>query len=161
MIRKNFLPPCWIGPFPSFELQELKEPARIVSMADLNGKPALVNVWATWCVSCRLEHPTLLELSRKGVRIIGLNYKDHRDQAIGWLERLKDPYEFNIYDQEGTLGLDLGVYGAPETFLVDSQGVVRYKRTGVVDNRVWSKEIAPLWRELTGESLSDIPTAAP
>jgi cytochrome c biogenesis protein CcmG/thiol:disulfide interchange protein DsbE len=115
---------------------------------DVIGEVALFNVWATWCVSCRVEHPYLHMLAEQGVPIIGLNYKDDDTDALRWLEELGNPYRVNIVDAQGTLGLDLGVYGAPETYLVDAGGVIRYRHVGVVDERVWQDILQPLYREL-------------
>ena len=125
------LPSALIGkPFPAFSLPALDDPARTLSEADLKGKPALVNVWATWCPSCRHEHPVLNKLAEAGVVIHGVNYKDQRAPAQKWLRELHNPYRLNIEDAKGSLGLDLGVYGAPETFFVDADGLVRYRHFG-------------------------------
>ncbi|MEH6550903.1 MAG: DsbE family thiol:disulfide interchange protein [Pseudomonadales bacterium] len=137
-------------PFPEFSLLELKD-GRMLSVADLKGEVALVNVWATWCVSCRVEHPQLLNLARQGVVIYGVNYKDERSSALAWLARLDDPYKLNISDDDGRLGLDLGVYGAPETYLIDALGVIRYKHVGVVDERVWTDILKPQYEALRGQ----------
>ncbi len=132
-------------PVPEFQLQSLQQPDRTLTRADLLGQKMLLNVWATWCPSCRVEHPWLLELAREqGVRIVGLNYKDERSAALSWLERLDNPYVFNIYDVEGRLGLDLGVYGAPETFVVDSAGIIRFKHVGVINETVWQDILLPV-----------------
>lgn len=132
-------------PVPEFELKSLLLPGKTFSRADLLGQKTLLNVWATWCPSCRVEHPWLLKIAREhGVRIVGLNYKDERNAAMEWLRRYENPYEFNIYDVDGKLGLDLGVYGAPETFVVDSAGIIRYKHVGVVDNTVWQETLLPV-----------------
>jgi cytochrome c biogenesis protein CcmG/thiol:disulfide interchange protein DsbE len=133
-------------PFPEFSLPSLAGRAEI-TRSDLTGRPGLLNVWATWCPSCRVEHPYLLELAKSGVPIYGLNYKDDDGAAQRWLEELGDPYRFNIADREGSLGLDLGVYGAPETYLIDASGIVRYSHVGVVDARVWGDILEPLYRE--------------
>ena len=134
-------------PLPSFELPALGGD-RILRREDVIGEVALFNVWATWCVSCRVEHPYLHMLADQGVPIIGLNYKDDDTDALRWLEELGNPYRVNIVDAQGTLGLDLGVYGAPETYLVDAGGVIRYRHVGVVDERVWQDILKPLYREL-------------
>jgi cytochrome c biogenesis protein CcmG/thiol:disulfide interchange protein DsbE len=132
-------------PVPEFELQSLADPERSFKRADLLGQKLLLNVWATWCPSCRVEHPWLLKLAREhGVRIVGLNYKDERSAALGWLERYENPYVYNLYDDEGRLGLDLGVYGAPETFVIDSAGIVRFKHVGVVNQQVWQDSLLPV-----------------
>ncbi len=137
-------------PFPEFSLPALGGDAKL-DKASVSGRVALFNVWATWCVSCRVEHPYLTELARQGVAIYGINYKDEDAAALGWLQQLGDPYIANIADREGTLGLDLGVYGAPETYLVDAQGMVRYRHVGVVDERVWTTVLLPLYTQLKGE----------
>lgn len=132
-------------PVPPFSLPQLADSRRVLTRADLLGSRTLINVWATWCPSCRAEHPWLLKLAREyGVRIVGLNYKDERPAALAWLERYEDPYVFNIFDAQGRLGLDLGVYGAPETFVVDSGGVIRYKHVGVINETVWREAILPV-----------------
>ncbi|MFN3581642.1 MAG: DsbE family thiol:disulfide interchange protein, partial [Pseudomonas sp.] len=110
------------------------------------------NVWASWCVACGDEHPVLNTLAVPGVVIHGVNYKDDNDSARTWLRDLHDPYQLNISDPEGRLGLDLGVYGAPETFLVDAKGIVRYKFIGVIDERVWQSELAPRYQALLEEA---------
>ena len=123
-------------PMPQFSLPELGTD-RVRGHEDLTGQVSLLNVWATWCISCRVEHPYLQQLADAGVVIFGLNYKDEDAAAIRWLQDLGDPYIFNIVDREGTLGLDLGVYGAPETYVLDRQGIIRFRHVGVIDERVW------------------------
>ncbi|QIB52667.1 DsbE family thiol:disulfide interchange protein [Pseudomonas sp. OIL-1] len=143
------LPSALIGkPFPDFTLPSVEDPADTISTEDLIGRPALVNVWGTWCVACRVEHPVLNKLSAQGVVIHGINYKDDNASAQKWLKEFHDPYQLNISDAEGRLGLDLGVYGAPETFLIDADGVIRYKFIGVVDERVWERELQPRYQAL-------------
>lgn len=132
-------------PIPEFSLPDLFKPEKDITAADLQGQPSLVNVWATWCPSCRVEHPYLLKIAREyGVKIVGLNYKDEREAAIKWLAELDNPYQFTIFDQEGRLGLDLGVYGAPETYVIDGNGIIRYRHVGVVDEKVWQTVLSPL-----------------
>lgn len=139
------MPSALVGrPVPAFSLPRLGEDGE-VSQADLAGQVGLLNVWATWCPSCRVEHPYLVQLAERGVPVYGLNYKDDDAAALRWLEQLGDPYRFNIADREGTLGLDLGVYGAPETYLVDATGVIRYRHVGVVDDNVWRTILEPLY----------------
>lgn len=138
-------------PFPAFELPALAPAKRILGVADLKG-PALVNVWATWCPSCRVEHGQLLAIAAEGVPVYGVNYKDERSAALAWLEQLGDPYRFNIFDPEGSLGMDLGVYGAPETYVIDAEGVIRYKRVGVVTEELWRDTIRPMIRAMAAES---------
>jgi cytochrome c biogenesis protein CcmG/thiol:disulfide interchange protein DsbE len=135
-------------PLPEFNLPVLGQ-ERLLSREDIVGEAALLNVWATWCVSCRVEHPYLIQIGASGVPIYGINYKDEDAAAGRWLAELGDPYRANIADREGSLGLDLGVYGAPETYLVDAAGVVRYRHVGVVDERVWKTILQPLYQELT------------
>lgn len=119
------------------------------------GEATLLNVWATWCVSCRLEHQYLMDIASLGVPIIGLNYKDERTAAQEWLVKFGDPYQEVIYDVDGTLGLDLGVFGAPETYVIDAEGVIRYKHVGVVDDRVWQQKIAPVFNQLRERPLAE------
>src|SRR5690606_7397062 len=148
------LPSALIGkPFPTFSLPAV-EGERTITQADLKGKPALVNVWATWCVACRVEHPMLNKLAQMGVTIHGVNYKDDNAAARKWLQEFHDPYALNIRDEQGTLGLDLGVYGAPETFFIDKDGVIRHKYVGVIDERAWREQLAPLYQQLLDEAES-------
>ena len=110
----------------------------------------LLNVWATWCPTCYAEHQFLNKLSAQGIRVVGLNYKDERQKAIKWLNDLGNPYSLSLYDNNGLLGLDLGVYGAPETFLIDGDGIVRYRHAGDLNDRIWEEEIKPLWLKYQG-----------
>lgn len=145
------LPSALIGkPFPEFTLQDVQG-KRVLTRADLLGKPALVNVWGTWCVACRVEHPVLARLAQQGVLIYGVNYKDNNADALKWLEAFHNPYSLNIRDQDGSLGLNLGVYGAPETFLIDRQGIIRYKHVGVIDDAVWREKLAARYQALVEE----------
>lgn len=140
-------------PVPAFSLQDLHDAGLEHSNEVLRGKVQLLNVWGTWCPACRDEHPDLLRLAKeKGVSIVGLNYKDNREDAQGWLNRLGDPYSTSLYDPKGTLGFDLGVYGAPETFVIDADGVVRYRHVGVVNQRVWEETLLPVINEAKGNS---------
>ena len=134
-------------PLPQFTLPALGR-EQPLSRDDITGRVALLNVWATWCVSCRVEHPYLQQLAAQGVPIYGVNYKDDDAAALRWLSELGDPYVANIVDRQGSLGLDLGVYGAPETYLVDAAGVIRYRHVGVVDARVWESILRPLINKL-------------
>ena len=129
--------------FPDFNLGSLSDESRLLTKQDIIKLPALINVWATWCIACRVEHPFLMKLKEESVLpIYGLNYKDNREKALELLERDGDPFEFSIYDFEGRLAIDLGVYGAPETFFIDSNGVIRERHVGVVDEDVWKKKFA-------------------
>lgn len=145
------IPSPLIGkPLPAFSLTTVADPARKVSRDDLHGRVYLLSVWASWCVACREEHPLLNELtSRKAVTIIGLNYKDKREDALRWLGALGNPYELSLSDQDGRLGIDLGVYGVPETFVIDKQGIIRYKQIGPMTPEVWEQKLAPLIKELS------------
>lgn len=137
--NKEVLPSPLINkPFPQFILQQV-EAEKQLTQSDLQGKPMLVNVWATWCPTCKAEHEFLNTLAAEGVRIIGINYKDDDDEAKVWLRDYGNPYEFNISDPKGKLGLELGVYGAPETFFVDGDGIIRAKHVGDLNQRVWQK----------------------
>lgn len=142
----HFLPSELIDkPFPAFSLEDLHHPDRVLTKADLTGEVALVNVWATWCPNCLVEHPELLRISREeNILLYGVNYNDESDKAIAWLERYKDPFQFHVVDHEGTLAIDLGVYGAPETFVIDENGVIQYRHVGPVTRRVWRSKILPV-----------------
>ena len=146
------LPSALIGkPFPAFSTSSVDDSNAVITREDLLGRPALVNVWATWCVSCKVEHPVLNDLAKQGVVIHGVNYKDNNQDAQRWLKDFLNPYQLNISDPKGTLGLDLGVYGAPETFMIDKRGIIRHKFVGVVDKRVWREKLAPIYQELLDE----------
>ncbi|MDY6216465.1 DsbE family thiol:disulfide interchange protein [Actinobacillus porcinus] len=112
------------------------------------GKPILLNVWATWCPTCYAEHQYLNELAAQGIAIIGLDYKDKTDKAIKWLKDLKNPYQVVLKDEKGAFGLDLGVYGAPETFIVDGKGIIHYRHTGDVNANVWVQKLKPIYEQL-------------
>lgn len=132
-------------PAPAFDLPVLHQSGKRFSPADMRGKVWLLNVWASWCESCRDEHPLLVELSRKGtLPILGLNYKDKPEDARLWLTRFGDPYQLSVADADGRIGIDYGVYGVPETYLIDAQGVIRYKRIGVITPALLQEKILPL-----------------
>lgn len=136
-------------PVPSFSLPTLKDPEAMISDTTLKGKVWMMNIWATWCSACRAEHEVLLHLARTGkISIYGLNYKDKRPAAIQWLKQLGDPYVANAFDEQGRVGIDWGVYGAPETFIVDKQGIIRYKHVGPLSIDIVNNEILPLILEL-------------
>jgi cytochrome c biogenesis protein CcmG, thiol:disulfide interchange protein DsbE len=136
-------------PAPHFELPQLHEPGKSFSERDMQGKVWLLNVWASWCVSCREEHPVLLDLAKSGaVPILGLNYKDERKDGLAWLQNMGDPYRLSAYDLQGRVGIDYGVYGVPETYVIDKRGVIRYKRIGPVTREVLKEKILPLVQEL-------------
>ena len=138
-------------PAPVFNLQQLHEPENVFKSKDNLGKVWLLNVWASWCASCRDEHPLLVQLAKANVvPIYGLNYKDKRNLAIQWLEQLGDPYTKSIMDPEGRVGIEYGVYGVPETYVIDKSGVIQYKQIGPVTVDVLEKTILPLVKELQG-----------
>jgi len=125
-------------PLPAFSLPSLTDPEQTLTQADLVGEVALLNVWATWCPTCKVEHGFLNRLAREqGVTIFGVNYKDDPETARNWLRRYQNPYRAVVVDQEGSLGLDLGVYGAPETYVLDATGRIRYRHVGAVDAAAW------------------------
>ncbi len=132
-------------PFPEFALLDLHDEQRTRTREDLVGQVALVNVWGTWCPNCIVEHPELMRISREeDIPIYGVNYNDINEKAIQWLERWDDPYRFSIVDDKGTLAIDLGVYGAPETFVLDATGVIRFRHVGAVTPDVWENDIYPV-----------------
>ena len=134
---------------PAFQLPQLTDPTQKFSAQDMRGKVWLLNVWASWCVTCRDEHPLLLQYARSGaLPIYGLNYKDKREDALSWLEELGDPYVLSVSDTDGRVGIDYGVYGAPETYLIDRDGVIRFKQVGPVTSDIWQKTILPLAQQL-------------
>jgi cytochrome c biogenesis protein CcmG/thiol:disulfide interchange protein DsbE len=136
-------------PVPTFTLTRLDNPAVTISDADFKGKVSLLNVWATWCVSCRREHETLVQLAKTGqVEIYGLNYKDNREDANRWLSQLGNPYVANAFDSDGRVGIDWGVYGAPETFIIDREGIIRHKHIGPLTDEIINDEILPLVAKL-------------
>ena len=137
-------------PAPAFDLPILHQPDKRFVPADMRGKVWLLNVWASWCVSCRDEHPVLVELSKRGVMpILGLNYKDKGDEATAWLKQFGDPYALSVVDADGRIGIDYGVYGVPETYLIDAEGVIRYKQIGPLTRVILEEKILPLARTLT------------
>jgi len=144
------IPSPLIGkPLPSFTLKDLRNPDRQHTNKDFTGQVYLLNVWASWCAACRQEHPLLMVLPKQeGVLLLGLDYKDKDADAFGFLRQLGDPYDHILVDADGKYGIDLGVYGVPETFLVDGDGIIRYKQIGPIDQQVWRDKIAPLVREL-------------
>lgn len=142
---KETLPSPLIGkPAPQWQLSRLDDPSQTVSGSDFAGKPYVLNVWATWCVACREEHATLLEIAQRGeAPIVGIDWKDDREQAQRWLQQLGNPYTVTGFDDEGRAAIDWGVYGAPETFLVDAQGVVAFKHIAPMTIDVWEREFLP------------------
>lgn len=135
---------------PAFQLPQLHEPTKTFSPQDMRGKVWLLNVWASWCISCREEHPLLLELARSGaVPLYGLNYKDERKDALAWLDDLGNPYLLSVADLDGRVGIDYGVYGAPETYLIDRDGVIRFKHIGPLTPDVLQAKLLPLVKDLS------------
>ena len=138
-------------PAPQFKLEQLHNPGRTFSQKEMLGKVWLLNVWASWCVSCREEHPLLVDLSKRNiVPIYGLDYKDKRPDALAWLSGMGDPYVLSVMDKDGRVGIDYGVYGVPETYLIDKEGVIRYKQIGPVTPEVIESTLVPLIRKLQG-----------
>lgn len=135
-------------PVPKFSLPRLVNPQELGSENLLQGKVSLLNVWATWCVTCREEHAFLNQLKTQGVHIIGLDYKDNTADAQRWIAELGNPYDNILIDEDGRVGLDLGVFGAPETYVVDKQGIIRYKHIGDLNQKVWDETIQPLVKSL-------------
>ena len=144
------VPSPFIGkPAPAFKLAQLHQPERVFTPEDMKGKVWLLNVWASWCVSCRVEHPLLVDMAKKNVvPIVGLNYKDKREDGVQWLTRFGNPYSLSAYDLDGRVGIDYGVYGVPETFVIDKQGVIRYKQIGPITPEALEKKLLPLIRKL-------------
>jgi cytochrome c biogenesis protein CcmG/thiol:disulfide interchange protein DsbE len=136
-------------PAPAFSLPVLDAPQQTLSAQDLKGKVWILNVWASWCVACRIEHPLLVEFARTAtVPIYGLNYKDKREDALRWLANFGNPYARSLSDTEGLVGIDFGVYGVPETFVIDKAGVIRFKQIGPVTPEVLRDDILPLLKKL-------------
>jgi cytochrome c biogenesis protein CcmG/thiol:disulfide interchange protein DsbE len=134
---------------PAFSLAQLHESDRQFSPQDMHGKVWLLNVWASWCVACRQEHPALMDLAKQAVvPILGLNYKDVREDGINWLAEHGNPYVLSAFDGNGRVGIDYGVYGVPETFIIDKQGVVRYKHIGPLTAKIINDKLLPLIKEL-------------
>lgn len=129
-------------------MQDLFSSKPITPQLFQQGQPLLLNVWATWCPTCYAEHQYLNQLATQGIRIIGLNYKDSSDKALKWLKDLGNPYQVVIKDEKGTHGLDLGVYGAPETFIIDGKGIIQYRHVGDVNNEVWQNKLLPIYQTL-------------
>ncbi len=136
---------------PAFSGERLSQPGVVVSNEDLSARPMLVNVWATWCQGCLAEHDLLMHIANKrGIPIYGLNYRDERDAALEWLAHYGNPYRLVVYDDDARIGLDWGVYGAPETFMVDADGVIRYKHIGILSEEIFEREILPLFSRGAG-----------
>lgn len=149
---RDALPSPLIGkPAPAFALPVLHEPARSVRLQDLRGQPFLLNVWGSWCVECRVEHPVLTRFAEtRRVRVVGYNWKDEPADALRWLAQFGNPYWVVLSDVEGRAAIDWGTYGAPETFLVDADGIIRWKHVGPLDDGVIADELEPLLRGMRG-----------
>ncbi|MEY4737903.1 MAG: hypothetical protein RL302_2222 [Pseudomonadota bacterium] len=138
-------------PAPAFALTLLDNPEKTIRREDMLGKVWMLNVWASWCVACREEHPLLVAFSRKKLLpVYGLNYKDERMAGMKWLSSFGNPYDASLFDHDGRVGIDYGVYGVPETFIIDREGVVRFKQIGPVTEEVLRTKIEPLVRKLNG-----------
>lgn len=138
-------------PAPEFMLPQLHDPTQQIGSKDFLGKVTLLNVWASWCAACRDEHPLLVALARTGqVNIYGLNYKDARQDALRWLNDLGNPYLVNAFDEQGNVGIDYGVYGVPETYVIDRAGIIRYKVIGPLTEKNLRTTVLPLIKELEG-----------
>ena len=147
-MNPNYVPSPLVGkPAPTFSLPSVTNPDELVSSESLAGRVSLVNVWGTWCVECRHEHGFLVELARAGMPIYGLNLRDDRAAAIDWLDKLGNPYVSSGFDPEGKAAIDWGVTGAPETFLIDSDGTILHKHISPLTARVWQDDFLPLLRE--------------
>ena len=137
-------------PLPSFSLPSLEAPEQTVTQAALDGKPALLNVWGSWCAQCGTEHDFLMQLAAEGVPIVGLNWNDSPASARNWLARLGDPYVVTAVDVDGRYAIDLGVYGAPETFLVDGKGTIIHKHIGPLSRSIWQRDFVPRIAQIPG-----------
>lgn len=154
-LKPREIPSPFIGKsLPSFSLQKLENPAEQFSSADLAGRPWLLNVWASWCVACKQEHPVLMQAVRQyGITVVGLDYKDQRSQALAFLEQRGNPYLLSVMDDNGSVGIDLGVTGVPETFVIDARGVVRFKHIGPLTLQVIEQSILPIIRATPGQPV--------
>ena len=142
-------------PAPAFRVPQLKAADKMISNEDMRGKVWLLNVWASWCVACREEHPYLIEYAKSGVvPIYGLNYKDRREDALATLDELGDPYTVSAVDFDGRVALDFGVYGAPETYVIDQGGTIRFKYVGPMMPDVWKEKILPVVQELNRQGTA-------
>ena len=138
-------------PAPAFELPLLNEPEKRFSQRDMLGKVWIMNVWASWCPPCLVEHPVVTRIAKSGLApVVGLNYKDTRDEALPWLKRNGDPFHLIVFDASGRIGIDYGVYGVPETYVIDRKGVIRYKHIGPLTADIVQQKVEPLVKELSG-----------
>jgi cytochrome c biogenesis protein CcmG/thiol:disulfide interchange protein DsbE len=136
---------------PAFSLAMLEEPARMLATTDMRGQVWILNVWASWCVSCRAEHEVITKLANRNlVTVVGLNYKDEPADAERWLQQFGNPYATSVMDRDGRVGIDWGVYGVPETFVIGADGLIKFKHIGPVTHESLEQEIMPVIRELLG-----------
>ena len=150
-MNPSYVPSALVGkPIPTFSLPSVTDPQEVVSTETLAGQVSLVNVWGTWCVECRHEHAFLLELARAGMPIYGLNVRDDRRAAIEWLSRLGDPYVSSGFDPDNVAGIEWGVTGAPETFLIGRDGTILHKHISPLTPRIWQRDFLPLLQEHCG-----------
>jgi cytochrome c biogenesis protein CcmG/thiol:disulfide interchange protein DsbE len=147
------VPSPFIGkPAPAFNLPQLSDFGKSLSNMDLQGQVSLLNVWASWCVSCKQEHPFLMKLAKQNILpIYGLDYKDEREAGLGWLKHFGNPYTASGFDGDGKVGIEWGVYGVPETFVIDKKGVIRHKHTGPITEDSWQQTLLPLIIQLQKE----------
>ena len=139
-------------PAPDFDLPLLKAPDKRFARKDMLGQVWILNVWASWCPPCLVEHPVVSQFARSGLApVIGLNYKDQRDDALPWLRRNGDPYQLVVFDADGRIGIDYGVYGVPETYVIDRKGVIRYKHIGPLSADAMQAKIEPLVKQLESQ----------
>ena len=150
---RDALPSPLIGkPAPAFDLPLLHEPGKRFTLAELRGQPFVMNVWGSWCPECRVEHPVISKFAlTKRVRFIGYNLKDPREDALRWLEQFGNPYLMVVADEEGRTAIDWGIYGAPETFLVDAKGIVRWKHVGAITDQIIAEELIPALEKAEAE----------
>jgi cytochrome c biogenesis protein CcmG, thiol:disulfide interchange protein DsbE len=135
-------------PAPAFELPQLRDPSMKMTVAQMKGQVWVLNVFASWCTPCLAEHPYVTQLSKQGVKVVGLNYKDKAEDAKNWLRKHGDPYAAIVVDADGRAGIDWGVYGVPETFVIDKQGVIRHKQIGPITPQALREEILPALAKL-------------
>ncbi len=149
-LNPRLVPSPLVGkPAPEFELPLLNTPGKLTH-EDLKGSVTLLNVFASWCFACRQEHEAITQLSRNGFRVIGFNYKDETEDAIAWLRQFGNPYQIVAQDLDGRVGIDWGVYGAPETFLIDNEGIIRHKTIGPLSDPENMKALMDAYKELQG-----------
>ena len=132
---------------PALNLPELNMPQQSIGLQDLKGRAFVLNIWGSWCVSCRIEHPIITEMAKSGVIVVGYNYKDSAKDARAWLNQFGNPYALIIQDEDGKAALDWGIYGAPETFVIDAQGIVRFKHVGPITSEIVQNKILPLLKD--------------